>query len=201
VTGRAVAQGQVGRADGFVRIFAGSLGGVLGVVNLFALATGYSLDTDCAWFSEEMERAGWVAAVALAILIFGGAITFLVVAVGARKPGTWVFGIIVTLACTHLSLISGTVLATGLAVWLSGTPHRQTAKFYAAGPVAAGPRTPNCAMRITVQPEIPRFAGRYPGFCSPDAVVDPELNRGDRVVLVGRLNRVGFVVERVERAR
>jgi hypothetical protein len=164
---------------------------------------GFTMGTESAWFSEEVERFGWIAAIVLAVLLVGGTVAYLAVNLGAHKPMTWVMGVAFALVCTQLTLISGTLVTDVLTVWLSRAPHREEAKFYSAGPTGGG-RSAKCAQKIAVQPALPRFQGLIPSFCAPDAVVEPGLKRDDSVVLVGRvgrLGRLGFVVERVERAR
>ena len=188
------------RSEGAVATLAWSLGGVIGLLNVVGLAAGFTMGTESAWFSEEVERFGWIAAIVLAALLVGGTVAYLSVKLGARKPMTWVMGVTFALVCTQLTLISGTLVADALTVWLSGAPHREEARFYSAGPTGGG-RTANCAQKIAVQPALPRFRGLIPSFCAPEAIVEPELKRDDRVVLVGRMSRLGFVVERVERAR
>jgi hypothetical protein len=177
------------------------LGGTLAAVNLFGLIAGFSLGTESAWFSEEVERFGWIAATMLAVILVGGTIAWLAVNLGAHKPMTWVMGVVFALVGTQLTLISGVVVTEALTLWLSSTPHREAAKFYSAGPTGGTGRSAKCEQKIAVRPALSRFKGLIPSFCAPEAVVEPGLKRDDEIVLVGRAGRLGFVVERVERAR
>lgn len=185
------------RVLGPVAGYAWILGGILFVFDFSALVVSVFLGTESAWFSEEVERFGRIAAIPLAVLIVGGAISILAVNEGARKPLTWAAGLLFALIFVQLTLVAGAVTTEVLTLWLSTTPHRQEARFYWAGPVGI---MRYCPQRIQVQPALPRFRDRTPGFCAPDAVVEPGLKRDDKVVLVGRASWLGFVVERVERA-
>lgn len=189
------------RAGGAVAALAYVMGAAIGVINLVGVTVGYSMGTESAWFSEEAERIGLIGAIVFAALVLGATIAWLVTHVGARKPGTWALALAFALLCTQLSLISGAVLADGLTVWLARTPHRQEAKFYSAQRIPQRPRTASCAQKITVQPALAQFANRYASFCAPEVAVEPGLKKDDRVVLVGRVHWLGFVAERVERAR
>ena len=189
------------RAGNVVEKFAWFMGGLIGILNFAGLAVGFTLGSESAWFSEEVERFGWIAAIVLAALIVGATIAMLALHLGARKPMTWTMGIVFALVATQLSLISGALATDALTLWLAATPHREQAKFYSAGPSGGGARTAKCTQKISVQPALPRFKGRIPSFCAPDAKIEAGLKQGDEVVLVGRASRLGFVVERVERAR
>ena len=188
------------RAGSVVATLAVLLGAAIGLINLAGVTVGYSMGTEAAWFNEDVERFGFIGAIVFAVLILGMTIALLATHVGARKPMTWTMGIIFALVCTQLSVISGALVADGLTVWLSGTPHREEAKFYSAGPTGGGARTAKCAQKISIQPALPRFKGRIPSFCAPELFVEPGLRKDERVVLVGRANWLGFVAERVERA-
>lgn len=176
------------------------IGGVIAVVNFIGLIVGLSLGTEPAWFSAEVEQFGWIAAILLAVVLVGGTIAWFMANVGARQPGAWLMGIVFSLVCTQLTLISGVLTLDALTIWLSSTPHREPARLYSAGPVKGTARSPSCALKIAVKPDSPRFKGRVPSFCAPEAVVEEGLKQDDRVVLVGRAGALGFVVERVERA-
>ena len=180
-----------------VAAYAWTLGRILFVLDFCVVVPGAFMDAESAWFSEGVELFGRIAAIVLVVVIVGGAISILAVYEGARKPLTWAMGVLFALALVQLTLVAGTMTTEFLTLRLSTTPHRLEAKFYSAGPV--GIRR-HCAQRIQVQPLLPRFEERTPGFCAPDAVVEPGLKRDDKVVLVGRASRLGFVVERVERA-
>ena len=177
------------------------MGVAIGLISLVGFTVGYTMDTESAWFSGEVERIGLIVSIAFAVLVFGTTIALLAIQVGAHKPGTWALGLAIALFCTQMSLIAGAMLADGLTLWLAGTAHRQEAKFYSAQRIAGGARTASCAQKITVKPALPQFAGRYASFCAPDVFVEPGLKKDDRVILVGRANWLGFVAERVERAR
>lgn len=189
------------RTAGVVATLARLMAAAITLIGLVGLTVGYSMSTESAWFSGEAERIGLIAGVGLAALVVGTAIALLAINVGKHKPGTWALGLAIALVCTQLSLIAGAVLADGLTLWLARTPHRQEAKFYSAQRISGSARTASCAQKITVQPALPQFAGRYASFCAPEVYVEPGLNKDDRVVLVGRANWLGFVAERVERAR
>jgi len=177
------------------------MGAAIGLISLVGFTVGYTMSTESAWFSGEAERIGLIAGIATAVLVFGTTIALLAIYVGAHKPGTWALGLAVALFCTQMSLIAGALLADGLTLWLARTPHRQEAMFYSAQAIAGSARTASCAQKITVKPALPQFASRYASFCAPEVIVEPGLKKDDRVVLVGRASWLGFVAERVERAR
>lgn len=200
-TGGAETPPRASRTQAAVESFAWSLMGIIAILNLAGLTVGFTLGTESAWFSAEVERFAWIAAAVLAMFLVGGTLAYLAVNLGAHKPMTWVMGVVFALVATQLSLISGALVTDALTVWLAGTPHREEAKFFSAGPSGGGARTAKCAQKIAVQPALPRFKERIASFCAPGAKVEPGLKQGDTVVLVGRASWLGFVVERVERAR
>ena len=190
-----------GRAAGVVGMLAGFMGTAIGTISLIGFTVGFTMSTESAWFSGEVERIGLIAGIAFAVLVFGTTIALLSIHVGAHKPGSWALGLVIALFFTQMSVIASVMLADGLTQWLAGTPHRQEAKFYSAQRIGGGARTASCTQKITVQPALPQFADRYASFCAPDVVVEPGLKKDDRVMLVGRANWLGFVAERVESAR